>query len=96
MKRTERSWVALPNGDIVARPPSGRGSGIVIARLFPTSAGPLGEREREANSRLIAAAPELLAALDDLSLACVAGLVGNDSREQVRARAAIAKARGAS
>lgn len=52
--------------------------------------------EGEANARLIAAAPELLAALDDLLIAyCDPGNQGSDHDEKVEAaRAAIAKARG--
>ncbi|WP_312669695.1 hypothetical protein [Stutzerimonas nitrititolerans] len=52
--------------------------------------------EKVANARLIAAAPELLDALDDLLIAyCDPGNQGGDHDEKVaKARAAIAKARG--
>lgn len=79
---TSGPWYADPALEtIYAR--AANGDQILIADLTCTAS-----REREtANAALIAAAPDLLAALD----ACVSGLMGNNLRQ---ARAAIAKARG--
>lgn len=51
--------------------------------------------EREANARLIAAAPELLAALQSIMSGQLCGNVDTDAQRFQAARAAIAKATGA-
>lgn len=63
---------------------------IIICRL-PTGTGKFGPHY--ANAQLIAAAPELLAALTRLLELCEAG-EGSDQYGQEQARAAIAKAQG--
>lgn len=59
-----------------------------IASLWPVLAGPLRE-EAEANARLIAAAPELLEALEDAVALCKAHGYDMRGADQI-----IAKARG--
>lgn len=56
----------------------------------------LGERtpENEANARLIAAAPELLEALQEMMSRYGSKNSGFDNEETAKARAAIAKAKG--
>jgi len=63
--------------------------------IMPSS-GKVKHDNTEADARLIAAAPELLRALDDLLIAyCDPGNQGSDHDEKVEAaRAALAKARG--
>jgi len=93
-KHTPAPWHVEGRGLIIGGP-----DGVWIATAKQTIDGP----EREANARLIAAAPELLAALGDMRL-----YFGNPKREEwlndaafgealrvdERARAAIAKATG--
>lgn len=61
----------------------------------PGNAGPVCIASDEANARLIAAAPELLAALDGLMASESRGRIMPIGKEWDAARAAIAKARGA-
>lgn len=97
-QHTPGPWVACDWGYIVADDPTGRHEDIYIAevcreddegRIVP----PI---EQQANARLIAAAPDLLAALQGLAWA-VSGIeyVETEYAEQIAdARAAIAKAQG--
>jgi len=63
---------------------------------YPSAFDPA-DQELEANARLIAAAPELLEALEELMDGYLYGCAMDVKRENVaRARAAIAKARGKS
>lgn len=63
-----------------------RGRGIDIAETRP------GSGQEEANARLIAAAPELLEALEEA--VCALEVCGKDYRATEIARSAIAKAKG--
>lgn len=63
-----------------------RGRGICIAETRP------GTGHEEANARLIAAAPELLEALEEA--VCALEVCGKDYRATEIARTAIAKAKG--
>ena len=67
-----------------------------FALVFINTGSPKREEQAKANARLIASAPELLRALDDLLIAyCDPGNQGSDHDDKVEAaRAAIAKARG--
>ena len=78
-KHTPGPWKASGVGTV-----SHATRGFWIARLWVG----FRTKEREANARLIAAAPDMLAALEDLTVAAP-----NDPCWQ-RARAAIAKAKG--
>lgn len=77
--------------------PAGPGYGLVADCR---RCGDGGELERIANARLIAAAPELLAALKSVlpileAVKFTVGLKGNQLKRMSAARAAIAKATGA-
>ncbi len=80
---TPGPWVAnlTPDGDKIAI----CGDGLVVARTTGVT------EEKQANARLIAAAPDLLQVLQDM-------LANHDAGESIigfeTARAAIAKARG--
>jgi hypothetical protein len=72
---------------------------IAVADVPGIGKDPANDPEADANARLIAAAPELLGALDDLAWIVEAGRVEPVARAEVderleRARAAIAKAEG--
>jgi len=92
---TDVSGDVLYVGEITAGGSNYRGE---IARVQSCDHIPNGisRDEAKANIRLIAAAPDLLEALDDLLIAyCDPGNQGGDHDEKVEAaRAAIAKARG--
>lgn len=62
-KHTPGPWIYIGNGDIVARSENYCGGEKDIASVFLTA-----NDEDEANARLIAAAPELLEALQNLSI----------------------------
>jgi len=85
-KHTPEPWIYIGNGDIVARSENYCGGEKDIASVFLTV-----NDEDEANARLIAAAPDLLEALQ----AIMAGVAGCERQPHWEAaRAAIAKATG--
>lgn len=87
-KHTPRPWVYIGNGDIVARSEKYCGGEKDIASVFLTA-----NNEDEANAHLIAAAPELLEALNDFpfSIDWIDDRLWDWSK---KAREAIAKATG--
>ena len=93
-KHTPGPWaVELPYGEpgvyVTAAPP--RGTNPLICRM----SGPVQTAEAVANARLIAAAPDLLAALENLRLGVVNWISRGVSEEDLEAaEAAINKAKG--
>lgn len=88
MSHTPGPWEAVPSGAICA-------GGTLIATAHCPVTGDRGQG-REANSRLIAAAPDLLEALIDL-LDCISETSGKRVHDaQTKALAAIAKSEGRS
>jgi len=92
MTHTQGPWSYIGNGDVVAKSEKYCGGEKDIASVFLTV-----NDEDEANARLIAAAPELLEALQ----AIVKSLVDQDdegmiehAQQMIDARVAIAKATG--
>lgn len=92
MTHTQGPWSYIGNGDVVAKSDKYCGGEKDIASVFLTV-----NDEDEANARLIAAAPELLEALQ----AIVKSLVDQDdegmiehAQQMIDARVAIAKATG--
>lgn len=67
---------------------------VVSADAFLARVGPPNTEQAEANARLIAAAPELLEALQGLLAAVEQGTLPGSGKAQDAARAAIAKATG--
>lgn len=101
MKHTPGPWAQShrkqPNGGYVTQVYCEKGETIASLAWYPVEMGDgITGTSREANARLIAAAPDLLLALDDLLFAyCDPGNQGGDHDDKVEAaRAAIAKARG--
>jgi len=93
VRRTNDAPVSLePYWQIVGRPDSRSSSGFGITNVYPLArAG--GFPEAEANAHLIAAAPDLYAALADMLM--IDGSSGEQITEALRAaQAAMAKARG--
>ena len=71
------------------------GSGARLTVADTTCSGSMTRAEDEANAQLIAAAPDLLAALNDLTNAVTAGQHHIDTDPRITAaRAAINKAKG--
>lgn len=72
------------------------GQTAFVANCSPRAGGPMKVDECQANARLIAAAPEMLEALRQITEAFERYLSGSESRlyEVTQARAAIAKAEG--
>lgn len=94
MKHTKGPWINLGNGDIVARSEDFCGGEKDIASVFLTS-----NDEDEANAHLIAAAPDLLEALQSAERAMsnkhfAAEVLAHDSIVREMIRAAIANATG--
>ena len=99
-KHTPGPWAAESEGSIVAVE-SGRDAGRVIVELARADGRSVGgtkamDAAMEANARLIAAAPELLEALQALEWAVdgVAYIQEEYAEQVAKARAAIAKATG--
>lgn len=88
MTHTQGPWSYIGNGDVVAKSDKYCGGEKDIASVFLTV-----NDEDEANARLIAAAPDLLAALNTW-LAQYSAEEYEDCPEVVQTRAAIAKATG--
>lgn len=92
-KHTPGPWAYIGNGDIVARSEKYCGGEKDIASVFMTT-----NDEDEANARLIAAAPDLLKALNEIVSQIDQGGSGGKvfSRDAciAQARAAIAKVTG--
>lgn len=99
MTHTKGPWSYIGNGDVVAKSDKYCGGEKDIASVFLTV-----NDEDEANARLIAAAPDLLKALEELSKSFI-GTYGDDPRSdneidlhrafwEKKARTAIAKATG--
>lgn len=97
-KHTEGPWAVSPENPKIIKPADqfGMASNVIIGSaaghpnsgFFPT------DEEAVANARLIAAAPELLAALEGL-LAVSVDTTSEELLAMMAAREAIAKARGA-
>jgi hypothetical protein len=86
---TKGPWVIRCSGDV------GQQGGALVASVYPVSLCVRTTAENKANARLIAAAPDLLEALDELAN----GYAGNRFDVGIvdrikKARAALAKARG--
>ena len=90
-KHTPGPWSYIGNGDVVARSENYCGGEKDIASVFLTA-----NDEDEANSRLIAAAPDLLEALREVLNNPAGDYDASDGYENAvkQARAAIAKATG--
>jgi hypothetical protein len=85
-KHTPGPWVVMEDetGEIAIVQDAGYEGGLIVTYAFPVG------NATEANACLIAAAPELLAALRNMLADTHAWQIGRDTRD--RARAAIAKA----
>lgn len=96
-RHTPGPWRIGDAGRSVFGPKDGNPAPVTVAALPPVSPR-VGAETRRANARLIAAAPELLAALEDLLKICISRgeSLGLDNGGPVLdfARATIAKARG--
>ncbi len=90
-KHTQGKWEIMPRENLPPRIKS-KSFGIIcrLNDIFPTEHG---YQENEANARLIAAAPELLAALINL-VDTVNDGGENGFKMTINARQAIAKAKG--
>lgn len=87
---TPGPWVIDPCGDILGNRNTETDNGLICAMCTDRDDG-----EGTDNARLIAAAPELLEALEELLFCAVHGNgLEAHYKAQAKARAAIAKARG--
>lgn len=88
-KHTPGPWSYTSRGDII-------GNGCSLA-LVKSSAAIVSEEQDKANARLIAAAPDLLAELQEMAEVLNSGIICRiepDSAKAAKIRAAIAKAKG--
>ena len=96
-KHTEGPWIFHPEAREISGPP---GSGVIVARLPEWGTAADATDPSGSNARLIAAAPELLEALQRLKIEVVLSDVDPDYIESHfrlwlnKAEAAIAKATG--